>query len=180
MRGAEDGGGRARRIGSGGAVTRPENPYGSLEPGADGGGSAEPLFPDVGTAGALWRGLRKRCPRCGARGIFRSWFDLKETCPRCELRFEKESGGFLGAMAINYAVAFAVWVVMLGVVLALMLPVVPVIQLIVASIGILVGVPLWFYPRSTSIWAAVEFLVLKTDPDYRPPVRRDPRARELE
>jgi hypothetical protein len=41
-------------------------------------------------------------------------------------------------------------------------------------------VPLWFYPRSKTIWAAVEFMVLKTDPDYRAPVRRDPRARDLE
>ena len=92
----------------------------------------------MGTARALWRGLRKRCPRCGAAGIFKSWFDLKETCPGCDLRFEKEDGGFLGAMVINYAIAFAVWIVMLTVVLVLMLPVVPVIQLIVASIGIFV------------------------------------------
>ncbi|MEO8477282.1 MAG: DUF983 domain-containing protein [Actinomycetota bacterium] len=157
------------------------NPYGSLDP--DEGDLPlvpEPRFPDVGTAGALWRGLRKRCPRCGATGIFTSWFDMKETCPRCGLRFEKEAGGFLGAMVINYVVAFTVWVVMLTVVLALMLPVVPVISLIVASIGIFTAIPFWFYPRSTSIWAAVEFLILKTDPDYRAPVKRDPRARELE
>jgi hypothetical protein len=30
------------------------------------------------------------------------------------------------------------------------------------------------------LWAAIEFLVLRTDPDYRSPVARDPRARELE
>ena len=157
------------------------NPYGSLAPDeGDPHGVPEPLFPDVGMAGALWRGLRKRCPRCGATGIFTSWFDLKETCPRCDLRFEKEAGGFLGAMVINYVVAFTVWIVMLTVVLALMLPVVPVISLIVASIGIFTAIPLWFYPRSTSLWAAVEFLVLKTDPDYRAPVKRDPRASELE
>jgi len=157
------------------------NPYASLDPDeGDRPASPEPLFPDVGTAGALWRGLRKRCPRCGATGIFASWFDLKETCARCHLRFEKETGGFLGAMVINYIVAFTVWVVMLTVVLVLMLPVVPVINLIVASIGIFTAIPLWFYPRSTSIWAAVEFLVLKTDPDYRAPVKRDPRARDLE
>jgi hypothetical protein len=41
-------------------------------------------------------------------------------------------------------------------------------------------VPLWFYPRSKTLWAAIEFLVVRSDPDYRTPVRRDPRSEELE
>jgi hypothetical protein len=45
---------------------------------------------------------------------------------------------------------------------------------------VLVLVPLAFYPRSKTIWAAVEYLVLRSEPDYHAPVRRDPRARELE
>jgi uncharacterized protein (DUF983 family) len=154
------------------------DPFGSLDPPPR--GRSEPLYPPVGNAGALWRGLRKRCPRCGAPGIFKGWFDLKATCPRCDLRFEKEEGGFLGAMVINYGVAFGAWIAMLVVVLAFTVPDVPVAELIVGSIVLLVAVPLWFYPRSTSVWAAVEFLVLMSDPDYRTPTRRDPRARDLE
>jgi uncharacterized protein (DUF983 family) len=126
------------------------------------------------------RGLRKRCPRCGERRIFDGWFELKARCRRCDLRFESEQGGFLGAMTLNYGMAFAVWIVMLTVVLVLTVPDVPIALLLAASVVVLVGIPLWFYPRSKSTWAAIEFLVARSDPDYRTPVRRDPRARDLE
>jgi hypothetical protein len=53
-------------------------------------------------------------------------------------------------------------------------------MLLVLSAVVLIGVPLWFYPRSKMIWAAVEFLVLRSEPEYRPPVARDPRRRDLE
>ncbi len=128
----------------------------------------------------LLRGARKRCPRCGERRIWEGWFALKVRCPRCDLRFEAELGGFLGAMTLNYGAAFVVWGVMVGVWLAFTVPDVPVVPLLIASIVVLVGVPLWFFPRSKSIWAAIEFLVLRSDPDYRTPVRRTPRAERLE
>ena len=153
------------------------DPYGSLEPV---GRPPEPMFPEVGAVRALVRGLRKRCPRCASSNGFRSWLQLRTRCPRCGLRFEKEEGGFLGAMALNYAVAVGLWVVMLGVVLVFTVPDVPVEPLLVASVLLLVGAPLWFYPRSKMAWAAVEFLVARADPDYRSPVKRDPRAEELE
>jgi len=52
----------------------------------------------------LWRGLCLRCPRCGARSLFRTWFTMYERCSVCQLRFEREQGYFLGAMYINYGV----------------------------------------------------------------------------
>jgi uncharacterized protein (DUF983 family) len=128
----------------------------------------------------LARGARRRCPRCGERRIWDGWFALKVRCPRCDLRFEGELGGFLGAMTLNYGVAFVIWGVMVGVWLAFTVPDVPVAPMIAASVVVLVAAPLWFFPRSKTIWAAIEFLVRRSEPDYRRPVRRDPRARELE
>jgi uncharacterized protein (DUF983 family) len=52
----------------------------------------------------LWRGLCLRCPHCGARSLFRTWFAMHERCFVCQLRFEREQGYFLGAMYINYGV----------------------------------------------------------------------------
>ena len=52
----------------------------------------------------LVRGLCLRCPRCGARSLFRTWFSMYERCSVCQLRFEREQGYFLGAMYINYGV----------------------------------------------------------------------------
>jgi uncharacterized protein (DUF983 family) len=158
-----------------------QNPWGGLDPSdAHRSDLPEPLYPEVGTARVLLRGLGKRCPRCGNGGIFSSWFHLRLTCPRCALRFEREAGGYLGAMTINYAVAIGLWIVVLVVGLVFTVPVVPVPQLLVASVVVLVAVPLLFYPNSKAIWAAIEYLVLRSDPDYRPPVKRDPRARGLE
>jgi hypothetical protein len=105
---------------------------------------------------------------------------MRSECPRCRWRFEKEEGGYLGAMVLNYCVAIGAWIIVLVVSLVLTVPDVPVAPLTVASIAVLIVVPLWFYPRSKSLWAAVEYLVARSDPDYRAPVRRDPRARELE
>lgn len=155
------------------------NPYGSLDPASDRPAPA-PLYPEVGAGRVLARGLRKRCPRCGERDTFVTWFRMRTACPRCDLRFEKEEGGFLGAMTMNYVIAMGVWLVVLIVGIVLTVPDVPVVPLMLASAIVLIGVPLWFYPRSKMLWAAVEFLVLRGSPDYRPPVARDPRARELE
>jgi uncharacterized protein (DUF983 family) len=154
------------------------DPYGLLDPGS--GDDQPPTMPEARTSAVLLRGLRKRCPRCGERRIWESWFHLKPVCPVCSLRFEKEEGGFLGAVAINYAVAFAVWGIVLIVTLAITVPEVPVPSLLIMSVVTLVGTPLWFYPRSKALWAAIEFLVARSEPGYRSPPARGARARRLE
>jgi uncharacterized protein (DUF983 family) len=154
------------------------NPYASLEPGE--GSGHVPLYPEVSTSTVLLRGLRKRCPRCAERDTFVGWFRMRITCPRCGLRFAKEQGGFLGAMTLNYGVATGVWLVALAIVLVITVPDVPVVPLFAISAVVLIGIPLWFYPRSLMLWAAIEFLVFRADPDYRAPVARDPRSRDLE
>jgi uncharacterized protein (DUF983 family) len=144
------------------------DPYGSLEPvhgRVDGASSPTEASGTV----AVVRGLRKRCPRCGERRIFDGWFALRTLCPRCSLRFEEEQGGFLGAMTLNYVVAFGVWIVALAAVLVVTAPDVPVGGLLVMSVVVLGLVPLWSYPRSKTVWAAIEWLAHRTDPDYRAP-----------
>jgi uncharacterized protein (DUF983 family) len=163
-----------------------QGPFGGLDRGDAGAGSPEPsdaarpLYPEVGALATLLRGVRKRCPRCGERDTFISWFAMRRACPRCEWRFEKEEGGFLGAMVLNYVAAVGIWIVVLAVGLVLTVPDVPVVPLMLASVAVLVIVPLTFYPRSKTIWAAVEYLVLRADPDYRSPTGRLPRDRDLE
>jgi hypothetical protein len=110
--------------------------------------------------------------------VFVTYFQMRSECPRCHLRFAKEEGGFLGALTLNWLVAILAWVVLLVVVLILTVPDVPVPLLL--SLVVMVLMPLWFYPRSKMIWAAVEFLVARSEPDYREPVARDPRAEDLE
>lgn len=46
----------------------------------------------------LLRGLLLRCPHCGGKGIFPTFFNLKDHCPTCGLRMERgESDYFVGA-----------------------------------------------------------------------------------
>jgi uncharacterized protein (DUF983 family) len=155
------------------------NPYGMLDPDANDRDEA-PRLAEVGTFRVLLRGLRKRCPRCGERRIFDTFFRLKPRCPVCDLRFEREEGGFLGAIALNYVAAFGFWLVVMVVGIALTVPVVPVAPLLAVSVGVLTAVPVWFYPRSKTLWAAIEFLVARSEPGYRPPLVRDPNSRGLE
>ena len=61
----------------------------------------------------VWRGLRRRCGRCGAKRIFSSYFQLHERCPRCGYKFEREEGFFTGVYLVNYAITALLLVAMI-------------------------------------------------------------------
>lgn len=69
-------------------------------------------------------------------------------------------------MTINYAVTAAVWLTVLIVWLIVDLPDVHVLWLTLASIGVAIVVPLLIWPFSKTLWAAVDYLVYRTDPEY--------------
>jgi uncharacterized protein (DUF983 family) len=112
------------------------------------------------------RGVTRRCPRCGSGRLFSSWFKIRDRCPRCGLRLEREEGGFLGAMTINYAFTAFVWLIVLVGWLVLDLPDLHVPALTITSIAIAALVPLLFWQFSKTIWASVDFLIYRTNPDY--------------
>jgi uncharacterized protein (DUF983 family) len=127
-------------------------------------GSRRPDEP--GALKAFLRGAMRRCPRCGGGDLFESWFKIRSRCPRCGLRLEREEGGFLGAMTVNYIVTAVVFLVVMVVWLVLDLPDVQVLRLTLTAIGVSLVFPLLFWPISKTIWAAVDFLVYRTDPEY--------------
>lgn len=115
---------------------------------------------------AMVRGTTRRCPRCGSGGLFAGWFKIRERCPRCALPLEREEGGFLGAMTLNYAFTAAVWIALLVVWLVVDLPDLHVAALTVASLAVAAIVPLMFWPFSKTIWASIDYLIDRTNPDY--------------
>lgn len=65
-------------------------------------------FRDVGAmARATFFG---RCPECGEGRMFRDAYALHETCPVCGVRFERDTGSWLGALVMTYGVAILVLV----------------------------------------------------------------------
>jgi uncharacterized protein (DUF983 family) len=130
--------------------------------------SAEPglwLLPPRGPARLLTligRAFSRRCPYCGGRGIFRTWWSLKETCPTCGIRFEREEGYFVGTYAVNIV---ATEFLALGIVAALLIWgdfTTLVLQII--GVTLAVAFPIIGYPIAALIWIGID---LMADPPER-------------
>lgn len=109
----------------------------------------------------LARGMRLRCPRCGAGRVFGGPFHIHDRCPACQLVFEREPGYFVGAIYLNYAMTVLVTIpgyfaldAWLGVPLAVQLA-------LWGAFAVLF--PLWFFRYSKSLWLALDYLVDPTD-----------------
>ncbi len=105
----------------------------------------------------LRRALGRRCPQCGASGIFRRWFTLAERCPRCGYTFVREEGYFLGAYAINLIVAEFIG---LGAVIYLLI--ITDFSLWVQeaiAVATAVTLPIIFFPYSRTLWMALDLLI---------------------
>jgi uncharacterized protein (DUF983 family) len=103
----------------------------------------------------VW-GLWLRCPRCGARSLFRTWFTMHERCAVCHLRFEREQGYFLGAIYINYGVT-----VVLALIGSFALeywgrP--SLTQQLVLWVGFCSLFPLVFFRYSRGLWLAFDYI----------------------
>lgn len=122
----------------------------------------------VGPVATVGRGARRRCGRCGARGLLDGWFRLKERCPRCGYRFKREEGFFTGVFLVNFGVTLAVmWVVIMGYVVwragtdagGGLLPV------LVVLVGIALALPVVYYPFAATTWAALDLVLRPLEPD---------------
>jgi uncharacterized protein (DUF983 family) len=140
----------------------PVGAYGDLEPRP----AAVPAERPVPAGRAIARGLLRRCPRCGAGHLFARFLKIKERCPRCRFRLEREEGGFLGAMTINFAVATTLWIILLVAWLIVDLPDLHAMRLTIASVVLMIVAPLALWGHSKTIWAAIDYLVYRSDPSY--------------
>lgn len=104
----------------------------------------------------LWWGVTKRCPRCGSGHLFRRYFTIVPDCPRCGLHFERESGYWAGALAINIMVTGGLFAIVFVALLAATIPKIPVVPLLLVLVPIVVIVPIVYYPFSKTVWMAVD------------------------
>lgn len=112
------------------------------------------------------RGLRKRCPRCSAKAPFRRYFKLAERCPRCGFQFAREEGFWTGVYLVNYGVTAVLLVIMLfGIIVVYSSSDdASTVPYYVVGATIAIGFPLWFYPRATTTWAALDLLMRPLEP----------------
>lgn len=116
--------------------------------------------PQVTRSQIIGRGLTHRCPNCGGRTLFAAGrlFALNPACPTCGLKFERDEGGFLGAMSLNYGVTLVLFLVPV-----LLLYLAGILSGIAASLLAAIGAvafPALFYRSSRSWWLMNYYLVL--------------------
>lgn len=54
---------------------------------------------------AMLRSTFGRCPNCGKGALFQGLYKVRATCASCGVRFERDSGAWLGAMVVAYGLA---------------------------------------------------------------------------
>jgi uncharacterized protein (DUF983 family) len=104
----------------------------------------------------LWRGLTRRCPRCGTGKLFHRWFRMASDCPNCHLHFEREPGYWVGAVAINTIVVGILFTIVLIAWSAATIPDIPWVPILMAEIPLMGLGPAAFYPFSKTLWVAVD------------------------
>jgi uncharacterized protein (DUF983 family) len=104
------------------------------------------------------RALLRRCPRCGARGIWQSWFKMKHACPVCGLVFERGESHdfFIGAYLINLVVAESTAVIVAAAMWIVLGSRVSFNVLWGASMALAVLMPVLFYPFARELWLAFD------------------------
>lgn len=126
---------------------------------------------EIGLGALLGRGLRKRCPNCGGKGIFDGWFKLKERCPTCTYRFEREDGYWVSAIIVNTAVIEGLFLVLFLAVVLATAPEVEWVPLLVVGLVMNVLFPIFFYPLSKTVWMGIDLYFHPLEAGERPQER---------
>ncbi|MEY2449848.1 MAG: hypothetical protein QOH79_3324 [Acidimicrobiaceae bacterium] len=115
----------------------------------------------------LWRAVRRRCPRCGGKGIFSSWLKLRERCPTCGYRFEREEGFFTGVYLVNYSL------IAVAIVIELFFYVIyanaqdgdaSLVPALVVGFATAIILPVITYPFAKATWAAIDLAARPLEP----------------
>ena len=114
----------------------------------------------------LGRALLARCPNCGSRGLFHSWFKVRERCPRCGIFLERgESHDYwLGGMMFNIALSEALAVLVVGVAIFATYPDIAWNAIWAGAIVLMVIAPFLMYPVSRLVFLAFD-LIFRPGPE---------------
>lgn len=106
------------------------------------------------------RALLLRCPECGGRGIFTSWFRMRATCPACALPLDRGERGYqVGSYMLNIIAAELLFMVVFLGVLAATWPTPPWTLLQYGGGALMVVAPIMLYPFTKTVFLAVDLMV---------------------
>ena len=121
----------------------------------------------VNTFQLFGRALLLRCPNCGQREIFQTWFKQKERCPSCQLIFNRgEQGYIVGAYMFNIVIAELIFAAIFVAVLIGTWPRPPWTLLTYGGAAVMILLPLVFYPFSRTLFLAFDLA-------FRPPGKEE-------
>ncbi|HMC57531.1 MAG TPA: DUF983 domain-containing protein [Gemmatimonadaceae bacterium] len=108
----------------------------------------------------LARAVTLRCPRCGARGLFLSWFRMKEHCDRCGFALQRGEAEdyWLGGMMFNIVLSEMLAVIVVAAAVLASWPAVPWNVVWVGAVLLMIGAPFLLYPLSRTTWLAFDLL----------------------
>ncbi|MCC6704772.1 MAG: DUF983 domain-containing protein [Thermomicrobiales bacterium] len=103
------------------------------------------------------RAISRRCPQCGAKGIFKNYLELRVTCPTCAYRFDREEGYFLGGYGLG--VVFSALIPLILLVLAFVYTDWSWITLELIFIPMTIIMPLILFPYTRTFWMMIDLII---------------------
>ena len=114
----------------------------------------------------LWRAIRLRCPNCGGKSIFRTWFRMRLRCGQCGLLLTRGEEGYqVGSYMFNIAASELVVVATFVGVLVFSWPTPPWGVLQVGVPALAVVAPLVFFPFTRTLFLAFHLAFRPPSPD---------------
>lgn len=114
----------------------------------------------------ILRALLRRCPNCGARGIFQSFTQLRERCPNCGMRLHRgEADYFIGAYLLNLVVVEILFAILLAAVVIATYPRTPWTLLQWSALVLIAGGAMVCYPMSKALWLAFDLILRPISPE---------------
>lgn len=111
------------------------------------------------------RAVLLRCPRCASRRTFlRGWFGRHDRCRTCGIRWRREEGTELGALALNTVLTFGALAVAMAVGFIATSPDIAVVPMVVGLGAVAIVMPIAIYPFTYTIWLAVDLRVHPPEP----------------
>ena len=112
----------------------------------------------------VWHAIRRRCPRCGASGVWATFLRMQAQCPSCGLQLDRgESDYFYGALMLNFIAAELVPVTVFVVTLIVAWPDPPWNALMAVTVVLAILAPILLYPTTKALWLALDLMFRPTD-----------------